>query len=68
MNPETLERLSDNALDIAEDLVESYANDRIGDILEDHDIELSEEQKSDLISRLHSAVVEEIYKYCKDNI
>lgn len=65
-NKEQLEKLVDEAIDVAEQMLKSHDDDAFVDLLEEFDIKLKRSQAEDLLSRCHSAVVNEIVKYVKE--
>lgn len=66
---ENYERLSENAIDIAEIMLDSCEEEVFEDMLqEEFDIFIDKDHVGELLSRCHSAVTEEIYKFVKEII
>jgi uncharacterized protein YpuA (DUF1002 family) len=66
-NNEAMDELESQALDIAERITDSDDYSVLQDILEEFDITITGDQAESLISRCHSVVTEEIYKFAKEH-
>lgn len=67
-NKEHLEKLSDEAIDVAEMMIRIYDVFTFMDILDQNDIKLRRSQADELLNRCHSAVADEITKYVKEEL
>ncbi len=62
-------KLADNAIDVAEIMLNSCEEEVFKDMLqEEFDIFIDKAHVGELLSRCHSAVTEEIYKFVKEII
>jgi phosphoribosylamine-glycine ligase len=63
---DNLEKLTNDAIDIAEQMLNSSDNDAFMDLLDEFNVRLAEPIAEELLSRCHSVVTEEIYKFVKE--
>jgi hypothetical protein len=65
---EDYDRLEDQAIDVAEQMLQSHDDDAFADLLDEFDIHIDRADSEELLSRCHSAVVTEIAKFVDEKL